>query len=98
MPVPGLAKPQVVERAATCEVPVVVASGTAVNVYEYPLAGSVVAKVTPVIPTVDVHSAAALELMLAGLMMMVAGSDWFDWIPDEMVEVLVGVVEPLVQY
>ena len=75
-----------------------VASGTAVNVYEYPLAGSVVAKVTPVMPAVDVHPAAALALVLAGV--MTTGADWV-WLcgmSDEMVEVLVGVVEPLVQY
>jgi hypothetical protein len=93
-----VAKPQVVERAASCEIPVEVASGTAVNVYEYPLAGAVVAKVTPVIPTVDVHAAAALALMLAGVMMTGADWDWLGWKSDETVEVLVGEVEPLVQY
>ena len=96
MPVPGVAKPQIVERAATCDVPVVVASGTAVNVYEYPLAGSVVAKVTPVIPPSTSTLPAALALMLAGV--MTTGADWV-WLcrmSDEMVEVLVGVVEPFV--
>jgi hypothetical protein len=93
-----VAKPQVVERAATWEDPVLVASGTAVNLYEYPLAGSVVAKVTPVIPTVDVHSAAALALMLAGVMTTGADWDWLCGMSDETVEVLVGVVEPSVQY
>jgi hypothetical protein len=75
-----------------------VASGTAVNWYEYPLACAVVAKLTPVIPTVDVHSVPALALMSAGV--MTTGADW-DWScpkSDETVEVLVGVVEPFVQY
>ena len=95
MPVPGVAKPQSGEAAEDLEAPVEVASGTAVNWYEYPLACAVVAKLTPVIPTVYVDPAPALALMSAGVIL--TGADCGEK-SDETVEVLVGVVEPLVQY